>query len=500
MAIPISTSRSHLFNAVTDSRRQSDDLQRQMATGLKSETYGGLGLERRQLIEFNSDLSQVEGYLRGITQAQVRVDILDTTLTQIRDAISETRSNSLNTNFELDTEGKTLFQNEAFARFQDVASIFNTEAGGRYIYGGREVSERPVEAPDVILNGQGGQAGFYQIANERQLADLGADFKGRVTVSRPSTSEVNLAEDGVHPFGFKISALNNTLTGVTATGPAGSPSALNIDVTANSLQDGETLTIGLTLPDGTTRDLVLTARTGAPQQNGEFEIGATADDTADNIEAALNTELLRLADTELKAASNFEAAENFFKFDGTTPPQRVDGPPFESATGLVDATEANTVFWYQGELATDDARLSQTVRVDDYISVEYGARADEEAFRVALENLAVASYQSYSSADGNAQDRYDAMRARVTGNLSDQPSQQHIDHILAEVASANAVIANTKERHETHGNLLKQFVDDVQNADIYEVSAQLLDLQTRLQATYQTMATLQQLSLVNFIR
>ena len=499
MAIPISTSRAHLFNAVSQSRAQSDDLQRQLATGLKSETYGGLGLERRQLIEFNSDLSQVQGYLRGIDQAQVRIDILDETLSQIRGAVSDTRSNSLNTNFDLDTDGKTLFQNEAFARFHDVASILNTEAGGRYIYGGREVSQRPVEAPDVILNGQGGQAGFNQIANERELADLGADFKGRVALTQPSSTEVNLAEDGTHVFGFKLSALNNTLSGVTATGPTGAPAALNVDIGANTLLDGESLTIGLTLPDGSTRDLVLTARASTPEHPGEFEIGATADDTATNLRAALDAELLRLGDTELKAASNFAAAENFFNFDGTTPPQRVSGPPFESATALVDGTTANTVFWYQGELATDDARLSQTVRVDDYISVEYGARANEEAFRVSLQNLAVASYQSFSAADGNAQDRYDAMRSRVTANLSDQPSQQHIDHILAEVASANAVVANTKERHEAHGNLLQQFVDDVQNADIYEVSAQLLDLQTRLQATYQTMATLQQLSLVNFL-
>ncbi len=499
MAIPISTSRSHLFQAVTTSREVSDDLQRQLATGKKSETYGGLGLERRQLIEFNADLSQLEGYLRGIQQAQVRIDILDQTLTHIRDATSSTRSNSLNTNFELDTDGKTLFQNESFAKFNDVATILNTEAGGRYLYGGREISSRPVIAPNVILNGQGGQAGFYQIANERQLADVGADGKGRLSVTQPSASEVNLAEDGTHPFGFKLTALNNTVTGITPTAPAGSPAALNLDVTANTAQEGETITIGLTLPDGTSRDLVLTARAGTPQNPGEFEIGATATDTATNIQTALNDELIRLGDTELVAASNFAASEDFFNFDGVTPPQRVSGPPFETATTLVDATTSNTVFWYEGEFANDDPRLSQTVKVDDYINVEYGVRANEEAFRISLQNLAVASYQTYSSADTNAQSRYDAMRARVTDNLSQQPNRQHIDHIIAEVASANSVIASTKERHETHGNLLRGFSEDIQNADIYEVSAQLLDLQTRLQATYQSMATLQQLSLVNFI-
>lgn len=499
MAIPISTSRSYLFQNVTTARQQSDDLQRQLATGLKSETYGGLGLERRQLIEFNAELSQINGYQRGIDQAKVRIDILDQTLTQIRDVISNVRSDSLSTNFDLDTDGQTLFQSEAYASFQDVATILNTEAGGRYVYSGRQVSERPVEPPLTILEGVGGQAGFNQVADERRQADLGADLKGRVVTSQPSASEVTLAEDGAHPFGFKIAALNSTVTGVTATGPTGSPAEVNFDVTANTASDGETITIALTLPDGTSRDVVLTARSGAADGVGEFQIGVTADDTATNIKAALDTELLRLSDTELKAASVFAAADNFFNYDGVNPPQRVDGPPFDTATALVDATEADTVFWYQGEIASDDPRLSQSVKVDDYISVEYGARANEEALRNALQTLAVATYDTYDANDANAHDRYVATRSRVTANLASSPNREGIDQMLGEVSAASAVIASTEERHNAHGNLLTQFTEDIQNADIYEVSAQLLDLQTRLQATYQSLATLSQLSLVNFI-
>lgn len=499
MAIPISTSRSYLFQAVTTSRERSDDLQRQLATGQRSDTYGGLGLERRQLIEFTAEISQINGYQRGIDQANVRIDVLNETLTQVRDIVSKMRTNALDTNFEVDTEGRTLFQNSAYASFQDVATILNTEAGGRYIYSGRQVLDKPVEPPQTLLEGQGGQDGFFAVADERREADLGADLRGRVALSQPSASEVNLAEDGTHPFGFKISAVNSSLTGVTVTGPAGAPSALNLDVAANTAVDGESLTISLTLPDGSSRDVKLTARSGTPTEAGEFQIGATADATASNILAALDTEILRQADTELKAASAFAAADNFFNFDDANPPQRVDGPPYNSATGLVDATEADTVFWYQGEISSDDPRQSQTVKVDDYISVEYGARANEEALRTTLQNLAVASYDTYNTGDANAQDRYDAVRERVTSNLSKAPNRQSIDHLLAEVSAASSVIASTSERHDSHNSLLTQYSEDIRNADIYEVSAQILDLQTRLQATYQSMATLSQLSLVNYI-
>ncbi len=499
MAIPLATSRSHLYQAITTSRTQSDDLQRQLATGQKSETYGGLGLERRQFIEFNTDLSQLNGYLRSIDQAEVRVDILNETLTQVWDSVSKTRSDSLSTNFDLNTDGQTLFQSEATARFQDIASILNTEAGGRYLYSGRAVTDKPVVPGDVILDGVGAQAGFKQIANERQLADLGDDNKGRLDLTQPSGTEIQLAEDGTHPFGFKLAGVNSTLTGVTVAGPAGAPPAIDLEVTANTVADGEAISFSLTLPDGTSTDIVLTARTGAPEHPGEFQIGATEADTAANITAALDAELLRKGDTELIASSHFAAAENFFNFDAANPPQRVDGPPYDTATALVDATEANTVFWYQGELSSDDARSAQTVKVDDYISVEYGARANEDAFRVALQNLAVASLDTYTEGDTNAQDRYDATRTRITVNLSSQSGNQTVDSIIADIAGADSVIGRTKERHDTHGALLTQMVEDIQNADIYEVSAKLLDLQTRLQATYTTIGTLQGISLVNFI-
>lgn len=499
MAIPIATSRSHLYQSITTSRAQSDDLQRQLATGLKSETYGELGLDRRRVIEFNGDLSQLQGYVRSIEQANVRVDILDETLTQIWDSVSKSRSDSLSTNFELNSDGQTLFQSESVARFQDIASILNTEAGGRYIYSGAEVTTKPVTPGNDILNGIGAQAGFKQVASERQLADLGADLKGRVTLSQPSVTEVRLAEDGTHPFGFKLTGVNNALGGVTASGPTGSPSQIDLAVTANTAVDGETISIALTLPDGSQRDLLLTARTGAPEHAGEFQIGATATDTATNINDAIDAELLRLGDTELKAASQFAASEDFFNFDASNPPQRVDGPPYDSATALVDATEANTVFWYQGELSNTDARSSQSVQVDDYINVDYGVRANEEAFRNALQNLAVASLDTYTAGDQNGQDRYNAMRTRVTENLSQSSGKQTVDSVIADIAGADSVIGRTKERHVTHSNLLQTMVDEVQNADIYEVSTKLLDLQTRLQATYKTIGTLQGISLVNFI-
>jgi flagellar hook-associated protein 3 FlgL len=61
-------------------------------------------------------------------------------------------------------------------------------------------------------------------------------------------------------------------------------------------------------------------------------------------------------------------------------PLRVGGAPLNTATTLVAGTPANTVFWYTGENGADSPRGTAVARVDQSISVQYGARANEQAF------------------------------------------------------------------------------------------------------------------------
>ena len=499
MSFPVISSQSSLLQTILRAREQASGLQQQLATGREANSYGGLGAERTTVLSLSQDISQLKGYIRAGNTANLRIEIATVAVTHFREVSNEVRSNSLNPDFTLNQAGQTQFQTQASAQFNDLISLLNTKADGRYIFSGNRVEDKPVLSPDAILNGANGQAGFRQIVSERALSDLGADQRGRLTIIQPAPNQVQLDEDGVHGFGFKISAVNNGLTGVTATGPAGAPASLNLDVGANSLQDGERVAITLDLPDGTSTEVALTAKTSGPVNAGEFVIGATANDTAANIFTALDNEILRQADTDLTSASLNTAADNFFDFNPSTPQQRVDGPPFETATALIDATPTNTLLWYRGELSNNSARDSQTVLVDDNTFVSYGLRANEEAFVNSLKNLAVATVATYSPTDGNAKDRYLALTNRVSNNLANQVGVQNGDNILIDLATSQSITGRVIERHEAQNNLLTSLVEDVVNVDIFEVSAKLLAQQTRLQAAYQTTSILSQLSLVNFI-
>ena len=82
------------------------------------------------------------------------------------------------------------------------------------------------------------------------------------------------------------------------------------------------------------------ARTAAVNPN-EFAIGATVDDTAANLQTAFKNAVGKLAVTSLSAASAVAASNDFFNVGAANPPRRVAGPPYETATALLETTEAD---------------------------------------------------------------------------------------------------------------------------------------------------------------
>src|SRR5690606_16780667 len=107
-----------------------------------------------------------------------------------------------------------------------------------------------------------------------------------------------------------------------------------------------------TLPDGSSVNVDLTATTENPPPAGRFLIGADETETAQNLAASIDGEIQRVGRTDLVSASAFRAGEDFFNIDADNPPQRVDGPPFETATAMRNGTPDDTVFWYRGDAAT----------------------------------------------------------------------------------------------------------------------------------------------------
>src|SRR6185437_15234863 len=279
-----------------------------------------------------------------------------------------------------------------------------------------------------------------------------------------------------------------------------SPASMSIDFSAAVPNPGETVTVRLNLPDGTSKNLTLTATTDSPPGANEFTIGGTPGLTASNFQAALTTSIEKLGGSALTAASAVAASSEFFNADASNPPQRVGGsPPYFAATGMVAGTTANTVIWYTGETGSDPARSTATARIDQSLSVSYGARANEEAIRTLVQNVATLAAVTISPTDPNGVGLSSELDQRLTANLG-APGTQTVTDIESDLASAQTSLKAAKDRHQQANSTLNDFLQQIEGVSNEDVGAQLLTLQTRMQASMQVTSMLSQLSLVNFLK
>ena len=184
---------------------------------------------------------------------------------------------------------------------------------------------------------------------------------------------------------------------------------------------------------------------------------------------------------------------------GNPAPLRVGGPPFNTATSLVAGTAANTVSWYTGETGTDPARGTAVARVDASITVQYGARADEQAFVHQLQNIAVYAAVTTNAANPNASGQSTALSQRISANLAQQAGQQSIQDIQAEFAGAQTAIKATTDRQTQLKSMAQTMLDSIEGVSTDEVATKILALQTTLQASYQTTAMLYQTTLSKYL-
>lgn len=492
---------SYLGSSILNLKSQLDTLTEQLASGKKSTTYAGLGVDSGTATGLRAQISSIAGYANTGTVLNTRINVANLSLQGISSAGSQVKAAAAGATLNLDSSGKTAGQKTAMASFTQAIALLNTEVGGRYMFSGRATDTPATESADVILNGSGTRAGLNQMIDERGQAD-GTSGLGRTVITSPTPTSVTIGEDVAgSPFGLKLSAITTTSATATVTGPAppaappGAPSEMSVDLGATNPADGDKVRFTFSLPDGTSETIELTATTTTPVPAGSFAIGATSTATAANLKATLNIAVGTLANTALVAASAMAASNNFFS---SSPPLRVDtstNPP----VALRNGTSTDTVSWYTGESGTDPARGTAVAGIDQSITVQYGARANEDAFVAQLKNIAVYAAVSTNASNPNANGQLTALNSRIVDNLAVHPGTQSIQDIQADFAGAQSAISIAKDRQTQTGSVAQSMLDSIQGISDNEVATKILALQTALQASYKTTASLYQMSLVKFL-
>ena len=622
----INYSSSVLGSQIRNINQQLTDLSTQLSTGKLSQNYSGMGTNEGFAIAGRAQLSNIAAYTDTITNVNVSINLANTALQSLTKIRNTVQTGSANTAQDLNVNGQTVAQNTAAAQFGSMVGVLNTQTGNRYLFSGTAVNTQSVADAGDIINGTTTQAGFKAVMAERQAADLGATGMGRLVQTQPTPSSVQVSEDVAgSPFGLKIKAVSSTLTGATVTGPSGSPVSFSVDLNGTNPSNGDKLSVQFTLPDGTTEQIDLTASTATPTPLGSFAIDASVpvnpNNTAANLNTALNTAIKKLSNTSLVAASAVTAGDNFFNtassaigtpksnqaappapisgatalsgtspsdsispgfvagdtitVNGTTltfvssgatgnqlnvgdsiqtlmskidqitgtskpstihggsitintddaaslnitssntgalgsigfsatpvtatqPPLRVGSSPASSATTLVNGS-ATTVKWYLGNDGPGSPRSTAMARVDDSVTVQYGAQADEDAIRRQLQAIAVFGTFSTSPTGQYSGGQVSALSLRVTQALTQQPGQQRIEDIQTDIAMAQNTMKDASTRQTQAKAQLQTIIDQAESAPPDQVASEILALQNALQASYQVTSKLAQLSLVKFL-
>jgi len=482
---------------ITAMKARYDQLQTQLATGDKASTLAEMGSDRYFDLALRQRMARMDGYQQSISTVNLRLEVLDTVISRLDKIESDARAGAVSGGGTTGINFQTT-PTLAASRFDEVMTLLNTDIAGRYMFGGNRTDSKPVSTPSDLMNGVGARAGFKQVVGERKLADLGADHLGRLSVST-ATDTVTLGEQST-VFGMKLSGVNTTSANIAVTAPGGGPPpALTVQFGTPLPAAGDKVQVSFTLPDGTEEQIVLTATTGTPGV-GEFQIGADADTTAASFGTALTSSVKHLAETKMVSASAYAAAGNFFNGQGQQV-MRVDGPPFDSATGLIAGTTANTMLWYNGEDSADP-RNTVTARVGEGTTVGYGVQANESGFLNLIQTLAAVAVQDFPDSDPTSEERYTSMMSRNAARLADTKDNQpgSLAAITVELGLAQSTTGAVAERHTAHSAQLGNMLEQIEAAPTETIAMEILALKTRLEASYQTTALLSQLSLVNYMR
>ncbi len=340
---------SLLGQSVRNINNQLSNLSTQLSTGLKSTNYAGMGVNEGFAVAARAQLANISAFGGTMTNVNTIISAANTALQSLSDTGGQVQSAAAASPQNLTGSGQTIGQQNAQSQLSSIVGILNTQVGDRYIFSGSAINTPAVASADDILNGTGTKAGLKQLIAERLQADLGTSGLGRLVISAPSTTSVQVAEDVAgSPFGMKLGSVTSSLTNATVAGPSGSPPSVSVDLTAGNPNSGDQISFAFNLPDGTTESIQLTASSATPTPTGSFAIGTTTALTTANLNAALNSAISTLANTKLVAASAVEAGDNFFNTDGFATGSAVNNQaatpaPISGTTALSGAAGTNSL-------------------------------------------------------------------------------------------------------------------------------------------------------------
>lgn len=166
---------------VSDLNTKLQQLEFQITSGLKSQSYSGLSADGRRLLDFETSTAKFTNYIESIDQAERRLDVTQNALAQIEEATAEARAEyfAIQPYYEIDSTVRATATVKFESALSEVSRVLNTVFEGRFLFGNETtdtsgtVTNGPlvVDFDDMITTIDGLVAApFTQAALEGQIS------------------------------------------------------------------------------------------------------------------------------------------------------------------------------------------------------------------------------------------------------------------------------------------------------------------------------------------
>jgi hypothetical protein len=496
----------------TQSRLQDKEVQ--VASEKISQDYMGIAFDSERLVNLENTRNALRRYVDNNTIAGVRLDTAETTIEALRKTIRDFKA-ELSSFQQFDAKGQIEvkdIQDAAFRALKAVEGFLNTEADGRFLFSGARVTTQPV---DLGLTG---------------LTAFQAKYDGTM-VAYPTTRDVHLAE-------FSMSA---NLTGDTTwldferdNGGVGRITAN--DDSLDNLKVGTTITISGTASNNGTYQIASVNAAGNYITVVTEMLTTAANDTGGgNITLTTANATLGVADfTDL----SFDQATGVITAASGTPFSALKpGETFTIAnatdagnnqTFTIESATATTITIKQKKLTDEGAGQTAagtiaatsyykgdetivTHRMDTNQTFDFDTTAVGPAFEKAIRAMAIIAQGVFATEGGLDQNRTritDALYllgSALSPTVSGTPpygteKTGNIRQVQLDLGFKQILVRDTNEAHTRFIAFLESRIADTENVDLLEAITSLLDESRALEASFQALARIRELSLSNFLR
>ena len=453
----------HLLGMLARTQSQVQDLQTQVATGKRAQTYAGIAEDTRELLGLERSRQVLQRFDRNNDLLKTRLDATTTAIDGIAETVRQLRDQVLTLNSGVGAQDAAWItdpelisdlenmQSAAFSAMQSTAADLNTKVDGHYLLAGSQVRTRPVTLPAATLEAfqsvYDGQAVVYPPTADAHLGSRGV-------LTHLDTGDLTMSDTNADTIGDSITA---TVPGIFA-----------------SLKPGMTITLAA----------------GDSGNNKTFTV-ASVDATGTTI--AINGQLKDAAGNPI----------------GTPPLSTTN-----SVTSGTDTAASITIGnWYQGD------SLGQTHRLDEDRSLSLDLHAADPAFEKAMRAFGLlaqgglvvgdpANPESGRVSTEEAKKRIEGTlvllnsvldRAAPLKGIYGVEKSGGVDDVSTVLGFQQVALQQAQELHEHMAGIFEDRSAKLENADKTEAITMLLNGTQALEASYQVLARVQQLSLTKFL-